>query len=100
MLLAATGRDEVVKVATPLVVAAVPRVVEPFLKVTLPFALDETVAVSVTVAPDTGFAGAKVRTVELAVLDAPQAIASLLMSTDPRPVTRLYPVVASAVAAL
>ena len=98
--MAPTGSDEVVKVATPLVVAAVPRVVEPFLNVTLPAADDATVAVKVTGAAETGLAGTKVRTVELAVLDAAQAMASLFVSMDPRPVVRLYPVVGSVVAAL
>jgi hypothetical protein len=59
-----------------------------------------TVAVKVTLAPELAEVGKATTEVVVATVDSPQFIASTLASTEPSPVTRLYPVVASAFEAL
>jgi hypothetical protein len=66
-------------------------------KLTVPMAVaGTTVAVSVTLCPSTTLVGAASNVVELAARPAAQAMARLFKSTDPSPVTRLYPDVVSA----
>jgi hypothetical protein len=90
MVLAPTGSVLVEMAATPLVRVAVPRVVLPVTKVTTPVAdAGDAVAVRVTLWPrvicvDEGWSVSVV-----VVRAAAHAMARLLKSTEPRPVTRL-----------
>src|SRR5271165_156216 len=102
MLFGPNGRVVVANVATPGVVevrATVAITVPLLRKSTLPEAVDGvTVAVRVTLVPWVTEAAEGETATVLAVRVASQAVARLFMSTEPRPVTKLYPVVASEVA--
>ena len=101
MLLAPTGNAAVSKVAVPLAKAEVPSTVVPLLKVTVPVAVEGlTVAVNVTDAPQGELGVEKPGLSRLKVRVAPQAVAKLLTSDEPKPATRLYPVAASTFDAL
>jgi hypothetical protein len=58
-----------------------------------------TVAVRVTLVPEMAEGGVGTTAVVVATRDSPQFTASKLASTDPSPVTKLYPVAGSALEA-